>query len=460
MRKLSVLDLAFFLTETESSPKHVAGLMLLAKPPGAPAGYARQLLADLKTFDRPAEPFNLAIRLLGVSGPRWEACPDFDIDEHVFYHRPKKSMTWQAVLDYVSPLHETVLNRDRPLWEYHLIDGVEGKHFAIYVKLHHAYADGVTMARWIGMSLSSNPEDTTLRPPWNLPSETRAAPAARQSLAATLGGLTARVRDQAVTAAGLAKVAAQQSLERISITRGAMRPAFNARNDTPLTGRPTPGRSIATAWLEMDEIRQLGRLTRSTLNDVALSCIDGAFHRYLEERGMPTRQTLSVLMPVNLRSSGREKAGNQVGAVVVELAPPGMDPYARLREVGANLGSLKQQLAGIPGDAIEQYSILVAVTGELFEKLGLTDRLPTQGHTLVSNLPGPAETLYLKGARLEQVYPLSLLLPGLHTNITLFSCGDILNIGIVATRDLPELHRLAAHIVDEFRSLQEAAATT
>ena len=100
------------------------------------------------------------------------------------------------------------------------------------------------------------------------------------------------------------------------------------------------------------------------------------------------------------------------------------------------------------------------MTGELFEKLGLTDRLPTQGHTLVSNLPGPAETLYLKGARLEQVYPLSLLLPGLHTNITLFSCGDILNIGIVATRDLPELHRLAAHIVDEFRSLQEAAATT
>ena len=68
-----------------------------------------------------------------------------------------------------------------------------------------------------------------------------------------------------------------------------MRPAFNARNDTPLTGRPTPGRSIATAWLEMDEIRQLGRLTRSTLNDVALSCIDGAFHRYLEDRGMPTR---------------------------------------------------------------------------------------------------------------------------------------------------------------------------
>ena len=95
-------------------------------------------------------------------------------------------------------------------------------------------------------------------------------------------------------------------------------------------------------------------------------------------------------------------------------------------------------------------------TGELIEKLRLSDRLPTHGHTLVSNLPGPREELYLKGAKIEQMYPISILLPGLHMNITLFSCGGILNFGIVSTRDLPELNLLAEYISEEFEALQQA----
>ena len=109
----------------------------------------------------------------------------------------------------------------------------------------------------------------------------------------------------------------------------------------------------------------------------------------------------------------------------------------------------------MPGDSIEQYSILMAVAGEVIERLRLSDRLPTHGHTLVSNLPGPKEQLYLKGAKVEQMYPISTLLPGLHMNITLFSVGGVLNVGIVATKDLPELQTLADYIEDEFRRLED-----
>jgi len=165
---------------------------------------------------------------------------------------------------------------------------------------------------------------------------------------------------------------------------------------------------------------------------------------------------ITIQMPVNLRSNNRKKAGNQVGAVLVELANPTDDPYERLREVGYKLRNVRSQIDSVPGDSIEQYSILLAVTGELIERLKLSDRLPTHGHTLVSNLPGPRETLYIKGAKVEQMYPISTLLPGLHMNITLFSCGGILNFGIVATKDLPDLDLLARYIREEFRNLEEA----
>ena len=107
---------------------------------------------------------------------------------------------------------------------------------------------------------------------------------------------------------------------------------------------------------------------------------------------------------------------------------------------------------------MQQYTVLLALTGELIDKLRLSNRLPTNGHTLVSNVPGPQEILYLKGARLERMFPISILVPGLRMNITMFSCSGVLNFGIVATKDLPELHRLALCIEEEFENLGSVIA--
>jgi len=457
MRKLSALDLAFFLTETEGSPKHVAGLMLCKKPPGSPPDYARKMVEELKTLDQLCEPFNLIIRFLGLKGPHWEEARDFDIDEHVFYHKPRKKSTWLEVKDFVARLHEPIMDRSKPLWEYHLIDGIEGGRFAVYTKIHHAYADGVTMARWLGESLAGSPDDMRLNPAWILPVRKKKARKEKTSLlGSTIRGLTEQGWSQVLATGGIAKLAAQQYLERVGMTHGAAAVPFSADDDTPLTGSSTPGRSIATTWVTMKDIKRLCKETRSTLNHVVLSCIDGAMHRYLEDNGAAIDHPISIQMPVNLRSDKTEKSGNQVGAVLVELANPTDDPIERLREVGYKLLNVKNQIESVPGDSIEQYSILIAVTGELIERLKLSDRLPTHGHTLVSNLPGPKDPLYMQGAKVEQMFPLSLLLPGLHSNITLFSCGGILNFGIVATKDLENLDRLAVYIKEEFGRLEEA----
>jgi len=454
MRNLSTLDLAFLLTETKGSPKHVAGLMLCKKPKGAPGNFARKLVEELKTHDGLTEPFNLVVHFLGMKGPHWKQAEDFDIDEHVFYHKPRKTSSWLEVKEFVARLHEPVMDRSRPLWEYHLIDGIEGGRFAVYTKIHHAYADGVTMANWLGKSLADSPDDMQLNPAWAFPARRKKIHKDKPSLlTGAIRGLTQQSWNQLLATGGIAKLATQQFLERVGMTDGATSVPFSANDDTPLTGSSSPGRSIATTWVTMKEVKQLCKETRSTLNHVALSCIDGGLHRYLDETGNGIDHPITIQMPVNLRSDKKTKTGNQVGAVLVELANPTNDPHERLREVGYNLRNVKKQIEGVPGDSIEQYSILLALTGEVIERLKLSDRLPTYGHTLVSNLPGPRQQLFIKGAKVEQMFPISTLLPGLHMNITLFSCGGILNIGIVATKDLPELDLLAQYIREEFRIL-------
>ena len=145
---------------------------------------------------------------------------------------------------------------------------------------------------------------------------------------------------------------------------------------------------------------------------------------------------------------------------MVELANPTNDPYVRFTEIGHSLHRAKKHVDSVSENAMEQFTVLAALTGELIEKLNLSNRLPANGHTLVSNLPGPRGPRYLKGARVEQNYPISVLVPGLRMNITLLSCADILNFGIVATKDLENLDLLARFIKEEFKQLEEAVVST
>lgn len=457
MRSLSALDLAFFIAESEQSPKHVAGLMLFKKPARARADFGRNLVEKLKTHQELVEPFNLVIRFGGLKGPRWTACSTFDIEQHVFYHRIGRTCTWSQVKEFVSRLHEPVMDRSRPLWEYHLVDGVEGGRFAVYFKVHHAYADGMTMTAWLRKSLSESATDRSLNPLWTMPLS-RKPEAGDHGFSISRGVLSASrmARDGILTAGGMAKLSAQQLLERAGVTHKSVSLNFDAAHDTPLTGSATPGREIATACLSMTDVKRVCKETRSTLNHVALSCIDGALHRYLAETGHAVNHPVTIQMPVNLRSEQKDASGNILGVALVELGSPDADPLKRLQEVGHSLHHVKQQIEAGRSDSMQQYTVMLALAGEFIEKVRLSDRVPTNGHTLVSNVPGPTDPLYLNGAKLEQIYPISILVPGLRSNITLFSYGDTLNIGVVATRDLENLDAFTRLIEEEFAALEEA----
>ena len=210
----------------------------------------------------------------------------------------------------------------------------------------------------------------------------------------------------------------------------------------------------------MTRVNKIRKQTRSTLNHVALTCIDGALHRYLEECGADISEPITIQMPVNLRRPGDRSMGNKIGIVLVELAKKTTDPYERLREIGFTLRNVRYQVDGVPPASVIAYTVLLGSFAQLTEFLKIDDRLPPLGNTLVSNVPGPSTPLYLRGAKLEEMYPISALTPGCHLNITLYSYDGRLQFGLVASSALPKLEILSDYIHDAFAELDDAVSPT
>lgn len=452
-----MMDLAFFLTETEASPKHVGGLMIFRKPKNAPPDFAKKLYEQLlKTGAQVKPPFNQVIHWSRLGRPRWQPVESLRLEDHVFYRQLPAPGNRRTLNRIAGELHTPKMDRSRPMWEFYILDGMDDNRFAVYSRLHHAYADGVTITRWTVRSMATSPRKKTVTPVWAAPSDRTRTHTNRFSLMAVAKVLASRSRDQLRMVAGLTKLSTQLMLEQLNLTKNAVAVPFKLQHKTVLTGQVAAGRQISTATVPMERVNHLRRVTRSTLNHIALSCIDGALHRYLEECGTDLQEPITIQMPVNLRTAQDEDSGNRIGIVLVDLARKTHDPYERLREIGFTLRNVRYQVDGVPASSVIAYTLALGVFAQLAELLKLSNTLPPLGNTLVSNVPGPRETLYMGGARLEESYPISALTPGNHLNITLYSYDKHLHFGLVASRALPNLDKLGGYIHEAFIELEDA----
>lgn len=457
MSRLTFLDLAFFLTESEDSPKHVAGLSIFKKPPGSSAQWVHQLAKEFASFDTPTAPFDKVIDFRALGGPRWRTAGDFSIEDHLFYHKPENTLSERDLFAYCSGLHEPLMDRTKPMWEYHIIDKVSGGRFAIYSKMHHAYADGVTMSRWGIEAMNETAKAKKLKALWVQEARgERISEEASESREALFDRVIRGTRNWRQILTGITKLTTQLALEQFGLTKNAVALPFKASEETPLTGSVSAGRQFATAHVSMDKIQEIRSMTRCTLNHIALTCLDGALRRYLADNNVELERPLSIQMPVNLRDENDNVSGNKIGIVLVDLAPSSSDPYTRLREIGFTLRSVRNQIDGVPSIAVAQYTAVLAVLIELVQLMKLDRFLPAIADTLVSNVPGPRKPLYLKGAKMEQMVPISTLPPGNQLNITLYSYAGTLHFGLVATQQMEHLEDLARYIEDAFVELEEA----
>ena len=456
MNKLSLLDLGFFIAESPASPKHVAGLMICKRPAESTVGFAKNLYREYLTFTDVKPPFNRVIVFSTTAMPRWEDADAVDLAQHIFYHKlPKGKRDRQALYDFVATLHTPMLDRARPLWEVHVIDGLTDGRFAVYQKMHHAYADGVTMTRWTAEGTAQSPDDLELTPLWSRKHGGYAAKRKKrnqekwQSAWLEVGGTSRRLF-------GIGRLAAMLFLESVKLTKNAIAVPFLSSAKTPLTGQVTAGRQFTTAGVPMARVDAIRKRTRSTINHVALTCLDGALRRYLIGQGVELKRPITIQMPVNLRKDGEKTAGNKIGIILVELSPPTDDPYVRLRNIGFSLRNVRTMIDSVAPEAIESYTIITGLVAQIAEMLKLSNSLPPMGNTLVSNVPGPREHLYIKGAMVEEMHPISTLPPSNLLNITLFSYAGDLFFGLIATDELPNLHRLGEYVQEAFTELEDS----
>jgi diacylglycerol O-acyltransferase / wax synthase len=466
--RLGPQDLMFIYGETPSSKMHVAGLLPFTPPKDAPPDYLRQLIEEARRQDI-AAPWNRKLahpRLQYSPLHSWVTDDDFDFDYHVRRSALASPGDERELGILVSRLHSNHLDLTRPPWEIHLIEGLEGGRFALYLKIHHALVDGYSAMRMLARSMSTDPNSQDTRMFFNVPSPVRPRrdePAGSSNPVAaglrTLGSLGAAVRGGISSTVDLTTALVNTQLRRdgdyAQIAGSAQAP------HSILNARISRNRRFATQQYEFTRLKKLGSQHGATLNDVALAIIGGGLRRFLSELNELPDRSLVAFLPVNVRPKGDEGGGNAVGAILAAMGTDIADPVERLKSITASTRASKAQLQTMSTTAIIAYSaaLLAPAGAQIAGALtGVRPPWPYTFNLCVSNVPGPREPLYFNGSRLEATYPVSIPIHGMALNITLQSYADTMNFGFVGCRDrLPHLQRLAVYTGDALDELEKAS---
>ncbi|MCC7039836.1 MAG: wax ester/triacylglycerol synthase family O-acyltransferase [Burkholderiales bacterium] len=453
-KPIPLVDLLFFLLESRDDPKHVGALMLFDRPRRAGRTFVADLAADYrKAVAEP--PFNLILDTGLTHAPRWKRASALDMAYHVQHLVLRKPGGQRQLLAKIASLHREVLDRSQPCFRLFLIEGLAAGGFAMYFQIHHAMVDGQSAVARIVASLSADPAARKVEPFFAVAMDPSRA-AATRGRSAALRALKTLVTRQTLAAKDLYVGLLRTGAERLAGKRsGGSVPFVGPRG--PLNARIEKDRSVATLSLPIADMRAVGKAYGGTLNDVAATIVDAGLREYLAALGQPPARPLVAMCPLSLRAAGDTEATTKATVMFVALGDPDMDVVARMRRVIDATKAAKVDLRALPGDAAMLYAMLAFGLGEAASLVGARASLPI-ANLVLSNVPGPRTQLYLRGARLAAMYPMSALGVGIGLNVTLLSCGESMDFGFVANgAALPDLDRLALATGKAFSALRAAA---
>jgi WS/DGAT/MGAT family acyltransferase len=454
MRQVAPLDAVWLALESRDTPMHVGGLLEFTLPEDAPPDYLQRTFERMRAVRTIPPPWNLTPvegPLLGPRLPLMRESHDVDLDYHVRHSALPHPGGQRELGVLVSRLHSNQLDMHRPLWEVHLIEGLEGNRFAMYSKTHHSLVDGVSGMRLIMRALSSDPTRRDMAPFWTVGEGSR--PHRDGHEPGLLGSVAGALRETASSVGGLSRAAFD--LARAAVDNSPLQAPYRAPG-SPLGGPLNGQRRFATQQYELERVRALARSAECTLNDIVLYLSGSALRHYLAEHGRVPERPLTAGIPVNLREAEDQSMGTVVGMIVAELGTNIADPLERLAAIKRSTAEAKRHLRALPSAARTSYALLIngPYIGGLIAGLG--SHAPIPFNLGISNVPGPSEPLYFNGSRLDALFPLSLLLHGNALNITCVSYAGTLNFGFTGARDtLPHLQRLAIYMGEALEELDK-----
>ena len=467
MKTLSGLDGTFLHLETPETPMHVGSLHVF----DLPKGYERDFYSEVRrllvrSLDlAPLYRRRLAQMPLHFANPVWADGGEVDLDYHVRRVKLPRPGNRLQLERCTARLHAELMDRHHPLWEVHVIEGLQGGLVAFYMKVHHAVLDGAA-----GVALAQALFDVVPQMDYRTSSARVAPRRAEQPGIISLAGAALRhdaaqyvklvrhLPDVFRLLSGIVKNSGGDSEAGPSL----LRQNFSFGPKTALNTAITAERGFACVSVSLAEVKAIAASQEAKLNDVVLALCSGALRRYLAHRGGIPKKPLIAAMPISLRASGNTEFTTQATLSLVSLASHIADPLRRLRAIRDASGAMKSAARSaqsvIPTD-FPSIGVpwLVGGLASLYGRTKLASAIPPIANLVISNVPGPPVPLYVAGLLMRAYFPLSIVEHGLGVNITVMSYAGSLDFGIVVARKaVPDPTKLAQALLEAHEELKQS----
>lgn len=485
MERLSGIDATFLYAETPEQPIVVNGVVTLDVSEMR-GGYSfdrlriefARRLKEIPQFRR-----RLYDSAFNLGHPAWVEDYELDIRDHVKRLVMPNAHAPRAVEETCGVLASRPLDRSRPLWEAFVLEDPEDPDIVtVLVRAHHSVIDGMTASKLISL-LTGSPDDYPERDPGLMRIEAGGKNAVQLIVGGAVDYVTrpwriARLLPATVAlpfamrkvGGGDADAAAlpgvddelPKSTESVPERPGQGMPVPFSAPRTRFNATLTPHRSLATAALRLDDVNRVKNAFGVKVNDVFLAAVGGGLRHYLGHHDDLPEKSLSAVVPVSVHTETHGRSNNKISVMFSHLGTDIADPVERLSSLRSGSPRVKSQSSTMRPSFVQDWASMSPGTVlnlglSLYRQFRLAEYIPVVYNLIVSNVPGPTEPVYFLGARVRHLYPMGPLLHGFGLNVTAFSLGEHLNIGVIACEHLvPDPERVTRAIEDEFAALLAA----
>ena len=462
MDRLSTLDAEFLHIEDGVAHMHIAGVCVFGDPPPRFDELSRMVAAKLHLIPR----YRQRVRSVPIElgRPVWVDDPHFDLGYHLRHTALPSPGGEDEFHDLMGRLMSQPLDRDRPLWETWLVDGLEGGRWALVFKIHHCMVDGIAGVELLEVLLDLEPRET-IGPAqaWSPQPE----PSGLSRIVDAWGGLVAEVVDRTMGVPGIVRHPLRAIRSANDVARGACGLAANLRANAPtsIEGTIGPHRTWAHAAADLDDVRSIRAAFGGTVNDVVLAAVTGAYRTMLAVRGEdPSHASIRSMVPVSVRHEDEHGVpDNRVSVLFLHLPVELEDPIDRLAVVRERMTELKASHMAEAGEAITNIGNLAPpmVVGAATRLAQRTMRGRSQHivNTVTTNVPGPQFTLFCLGREMLEYWPFVGISHGVRVSTAILSYNGRLFFGVTGDRaSMPDVGILADAIAEEISRLAELAS--
>lgn len=475
--RLTTQDASFYFLEASSTPMHLGSLATFRTPR---SGFSYESLLELVEERLVLVPrYRQKVRevAFGLARPVWVDDPDFDITYHIRRSALPKPGSDDQLHDLIARLTSRPLDRTRPLWEMYLVEGLSKNRFAIFTKSHSALVDG-EMALELGQVIldasksppvmaeelwmpAREPKDTTL-----------VLDAITEMIVRPSEGIEA-VRD---AFRGITDVASEVVAATGKVF-SAVRTAAQVAPASPLNTPISRNRRFAVAKTELSDYRKIHTRFGCSINDVVLAVVTGALRNWLLSRGEPVTEssTVRALVPMSVyvsnegagpvehaaRLTGEPEAEvprSEVASFLVDLPVGEPNAVVRLSHISHATEAHARQSPGVTAQTLMRISgFAPASLHAMGARAGsrLSKRL---FNLIITNAPGPQFPLYVGGARMLEMYPVSPLFENQALSIGLTSYDGSVYFGLNADRGaMPDVDVVTALLLESLEELIDAS---